>query len=217
MNEVRANVLSPYATDSERSEVRATVKSVRAEWRERLSLSTKLSPNSKLKKKADVLLLDMRILDDLVGEAGSEENLVFIICAQVASGVPLGGWCAHYMVQRGLVWALLSEREEWLQRYYRAQEGMADEYVSEIVPIADAATIEDHKVAGLQINARKSTAEFYHPTRFGTAKAAREQTVGMVIDAGLAFAASELLARIARPVVTERVVATQEQPSENWL
>ena len=222
------SALQPFATDSERSELRTQVKSIRQEWRERLSLATKLSPRSKLAKRAGVLMLDLDSLDDRIQEAGGEEELVFHICAQIASGCTLTDWCQHYMIERGLLWAFLSETPERLAQYERAQRGIADELVAQTVAISDEQSevvkengqTYDPDVARdkLRVETRLKVAAAYDKKRFGVEKISGNQpSVGMVIDAGLAFAASELLARIARPVATERVVATQEQPQNNWL
>jgi hypothetical protein len=164
-------------TEEERGELREAVKSIRAEWREKLSLASRVSPTSKLGKRAGVLMLDMDILDDRIAEAGGEENLVFIICAQVASGVTLTEWCEHYALQRGLVWALLSEKDEWMQRYYRALEGVADGYYGEVVKISDEqneVTTESGKTFDpdvqrdkLRIDTRMKVASKYANGRFG--------------------------------------------------
>lgn len=150
-----------------RTELSKAVKSVRAEWRARLSQAARLSPNSKLAKKAGVLLLDLDSLDDRIEEAGGEDELAFVICAQVASGCTLTDWCVHYAIERGLVWAFLTETDERLQRYLRALQGVADEDVSETKAIADGATPEDVGVAKLQIDTRFRRAGKYHRDRFG--------------------------------------------------
>lgn len=155
-------------TADERADLREAVKSVRAEWREKLSLASKLSPTSKLAQKAGVLLLDLRRFEDLVGDAGGEEELVFVICAQVAAGCTLSQWCEHYVVQRGLVWAFLTETPERYERYCRALRGVADEYVSETVGIAMDATDETLEVNKFQAKTLMDAARVYDKQRFGT-------------------------------------------------
>ncbi len=168
-------------TADERGELRGVVKSIRAEWRDKLSAASRLSPNSKLAKKAGVLLLDMQILEDRIAEAGGEEELIFVICAQVASGVTLTDWCAHYVLERGLVWAFLTEKEEWFERYQRALRGVADHLVSEVVAIADDSSgdttvgprggevMDTEYVARskIKIDTRMKLAGYYDKTRFG--------------------------------------------------
>lgn len=168
-------------TDTERAELRGEVKSIRREWRERLSLASRLSPTSKLAKKAGVLLLDLDSLEDRIAEAGGEEELVFVICAQVASGVTLTDWCGHYMLERGLVWAFLSETPERMARYERALRGVADHLVSEVIAIADDSSgdttigprggevMDTEYVARskIKIDTRMKLAGYYDKTRFG--------------------------------------------------
>lgn len=158
---------------SERGALRTAVKSVRAEWREKLGEMSRLSPTSKLAKKASVLMLDMDSLDDRVKEAGGEEELVFMICAQVASGVTLEEWCRHYMLERGLVWAFLTERADWYERYCRAQAGVADGYVAEAVGISEGVDDEgkfdplrDVGRDKLRIETRLKVAGKYDKARF---------------------------------------------------
>jgi len=164
MNEVMPSGLN---MDESRAAVRGTIKSVRQQMREMVAVASRLAPTSKLARKASVLMLDYESLDDRIAECGGEENLVFMLCAQVASGVSLKVWCEHYGVDRGLVWALLSENKEWLDRYYRAQEGMADEYVGEVVGIADGSSVEDIQVDTLRIDTRVKVAAKYAGGRFG--------------------------------------------------
>lgn len=176
--EASANAL---VTAEERGELRAEVKSIRAEWRQRLSLSARLSPTSKLAQKASVLLLDLDSLEDRINEAGGEEELVFVICAQVASGCTLTDWCGHYMLERGLVWAFLTETPDRMARYERALRGVADHLVSEVVAIADDSSgdttisprgnemMDGEWVARskIKIDTRMKLAGYYDKSRFG--------------------------------------------------
>ena len=150
-----------------RSEVKAGIKSVRAQWREQATAMQRLSPSTKIGKRASLLMLDIDSLDDRIAEAGGEDALAFLICAHVASGATLTTWCEHYLIERGLVWAFLSENEARLQRYYRALEGVADEYVGEVVGIADNATNENVAVDRLRIDSRLKVAGKYSSARFG--------------------------------------------------
>ena len=178
MNEVMPSGLN---MDESRAAVRGTIKSVRQQMREMVAVASRLAPSSKLARKASVLMLDYESLDDRIGECGGEENLVFMLCAQVASGVSLKVWCEHYGVDRGLVWALLSENKEWLDRYYRAQEGMADEYVGEVVQIADSADNETIQTDKLRIDTRFKVAAKYAGGRFGeNRKVEVSGTVGLI-------------------------------------
>lgn len=145
----------------------AAVKSIRAEWREKLELANRLSPASKLSARAGVLRMNLDMLDERIAEAGGEDALVFMLCAQVASGVTLTEWCKHYDINRGLVWAFLSEDESRLQRYYRAQEGVADEYVGDVVGISDTTDPERVQVDKLRIDTRMKVAAKYAGQRFG--------------------------------------------------
>lgn len=148
-------------------EAREVIRSVRREWREKLGGVVE-GRGGRLAEKAGVLLLDIRGLDERIEEAGGEENLVFMLCAQVAGGVTLGEWCRHYDLNRGLVWAFLTERDEWYQRYLRALEGVADGYVGEVVGIADDE--EDVARGKLRVDARMKVAGMYSRKRFGDAK-----------------------------------------------
>lgn len=147
--------------------VREAIRSERVERRELLSRMVEARPNTKLAKRAGVLLLDMRRFDDWVEECGGEDAAVRFVCAQVASRVGLTEIAAHYVLDRGLLWALLSESEERLGKYYRALRGVADEYVGEVVGIADGSSVEDVVVGKLQIDARLKVAEKYDAVRFG--------------------------------------------------
>ena len=151
----------------DRMVVRDAVRSERAERRELFGRMLEASPNSKLAKKVGVLLLDVRRFDDWVEECGGEDAAVRFVCAQVASRVSLTDLAGHYALDRGLLWALLSESEERLGRYYRALKGVADEYVGEVVGIADGASVEEVQVNKLQIEARMKVAEKYDAVRFG--------------------------------------------------
>lgn len=147
--------------------VRDAVKSERAERRELFGRMLEASPNTKLGKKVGVLLLDVRVFDEWVEGCGGEDAAVRFVCAQVASRVSLTDLAGHYGLDRGLLWAMLSETEERLGRYYRALKGVADEYVGEVVGIADGSSVDDVSVGKLQIEARLKVAEKYDAVRFG--------------------------------------------------
>lgn len=157
-------VLSP-------SEASTAVKEVR-DWRLTLRQVADRNPGGKLATKASALLLDFAAFEELVEQAGGRDELAFLVAAQVASGVSLRAWCEHYAVDRGLVWAMLSETEDRLARYYRALEGVAEEYVGDVVGIADDA--DEGKCAlvkaKLRIDSRLKTAGLYSRKRFGDEK-----------------------------------------------
>ena len=151
----------------ERMVVRDAVKSERAERRELFGRMLSASPNTKLGKKVGVLLLDVRRFDEWVEECGGEDSAVRFVCAQVASHVRLKDLAEHYGLDKGMLWAMLSESEERLGRYYRALKGVADEYVGEVVGLADSGGLEEVPVTKLQIDARMRVAEKYDAVRFG--------------------------------------------------
>ena len=148
-------------------EARAVVVGERESRRAMLRAVVERNPGGRLARKAEVLLLDLTVLEDRIAEAGGEEELVFLICAQVASGCTLSEWCKHYCIERGLVWAFLTEKEERIARYYRALEGVADEYYGESVGIADGSDADKVAVDKLRIDTRMKVASKYANGRFG--------------------------------------------------
>lgn len=157
-------------SEFERSELRAAVKGIRAEWRERLSAA--VGDRSKLGKKAGVLLLELDVLDDKIEDCGGEEGLLLMVCAQVASGVTLKEWSTHYGIEYGLVWSWLSESGERLERYYRALRGVAEAEVGETLHIADSSKPERASVDKARVDVRFRRAKFYARDRFGDSEAA---------------------------------------------
>lgn len=147
--------------------VKDAVRSERAERRELFGKMLAASPNTKLGRKVGVLLLNVKVFDDWVEECGGEDAAVRFVCAQVASEVRLKDLAEHYGLDKGLLWAMLSETEERLGRYYRALKGVADEYVGEVVGIADGSDVETVPVDKLKIEARLKVAEKYDAVRFG--------------------------------------------------
>jgi hypothetical protein len=147
--------------------LRSAEKDLRREWREKLGLVSTKKVGGRLGKRVGLLKLSLDVLDARIEEAGGEEGLVFLICAQVASRVTLTEWCKHYDLERGLVWAFLTQKEEWVQQYYRALEGLADEYVGEVVGIADESTPEAIGVDKVRIDTRMKVASKYANGRFG--------------------------------------------------
>lgn len=152
---------------SDPKEIVAAIKDERESRREILRGAVERNPAGKLARKAGMLLLDMEMLDERVGECGGKEGFVFMLCAQVAGGVTLSDFCGHYGLQRGLVWALLSENEGWMGMYRRSLMGMADEWVSEVVGIADRADVEGVVVDKLKIETRLKVGQMYDGERFG--------------------------------------------------
>ena len=151
----------------DRGAVREAVLAERQERRELFRRMKEVSPRSKLGVKAGVLFLDVERFDDWVEECGGDDSAVRFVCAQVASRVGLTDIAGHYGLDRGLLWALLSESDERLQRYYRALRGVADEYVGEVVEIGDGANVETVPLAKLQAELRLKVAEKYDAARFG--------------------------------------------------
>ena len=159
--------MSNIVTTEDREQVREAVLSEREERRAVLKRMVDLSPNTKLGRKASVLLIDVEILDDRIKECGGDAGMERILFAQVASGVRLKYWAEHYSIERGLLWAWISETEERLQKYYRALRGVADEYVSEVVTIADGSDEQSIKVDEFRAAMRLKVAEKYDQPRFG--------------------------------------------------
>lgn len=159
--------MSAVITADERQQVRDAVLTEREERRAVLKRMVDLSPNTKLGRKAGVLMLDVDILDERIKECGGDAGMERVLFAQVASGVRLKEWAAHYSIERGLLWAWISETEERLQKYYRALRGVADDYVSEMVPLAMSADVETVQVSALQIKTLSVVAEKYDQARFG--------------------------------------------------
>lgn len=157
-------------------EASAIVKSERQSRRDALSRVVDRNPHGKLADKARLLISDMDQFDDWVAEAGGEEGLVGFICARVASGESLREWCESYALDRGLVWAMLSETQDRLDRFYRAKEGIAEDYVAEVVGISDEqavcytaqGTAFDPDVARdkLRIDTRLKAAALYNRARY---------------------------------------------------
>lgn len=141
------------------------------------------SGDTRTAKRAAVLLLDYDTFDLWKMEAGGDEGLMYIVCAQVASGASLKAVCGEYGVDYGLTWTWLSEDEERLERYYRAQRGVADALVSETTEIANGAlpdAIEGGKPDVFRDKLRTETnfkkAAKYDRARFG------ERDAGIVLD-----------------------------------
>lgn len=142
----------------------AAEKAVRAES---LKAVVDRNPNGRLARKASVLMLDQRIFDDWVEEKGGDEGATRLMCAQVSEGVTLRGLAAHYGFPRALLSEWIDRDPKRLERYYLAQRWLAEDYVGEVVPLADAATVEDLAVTKWQGQARMAVAGKYNRARFG--------------------------------------------------
>lgn len=160
----------------ERSEAREIVKDEREERREALLRARDLP--GKLGRRAAVLYLDRERFDDWVEEQGGDEGLIRVVCAQVSSGVRLKVMCEHYGVEYGLLWEWLGRDKERLERYYRAQVGLADAWVGEVVDIADGADADSLAVDKWRGEARLKVAPFYDRARFG----AKESQLGAGLE-----------------------------------
>ena len=139
------------------------------EFRRGLRSVVTRNPSGRLAKRASALLLDRDRFDDWVLEFGGEEIAVGYVCAQVISGVSLKTLCEHYVLDAGLLGALMTKRPEYEERLKAAQRWLAETHVSEIVGIADDVDEEKQAIAkaGLRIKAREAVAAFYKPERFG--------------------------------------------------
>ena len=174
--------MSAVITTDDRQQVRDAVLSEREERRAVLKRMVDLSPNTKLGRKAGVLLIDVEILDDRIKECGGDVGMERVLFAQVASGVRLKEWAEHYSIERGLLWAWISETDDRLQKYYRALRGVADEYVSEVVTIADGSDNESVKVDEFRAAMRLKVAEKYDQPRFGKQTKVTHEVVGDLGD-----------------------------------
>lgn len=141
-------------------------------------------------RKAYAVFLDSKQFDDWLKERDSDPALpggaIGFVCAQVAHGVSLKTLCEHYLIDYGLLWAWISADGAKLQRYYEAQRGVAEYYVSETIAIADDGlndTYTDDKgnvrVDGdviqrskLRIDTRFKVAAKWNRERYGEADAA---------------------------------------------
>lgn len=90
----------------------------------------------RLSRKVGVLLLDRRVFDDWVEERGGVEGFMKWFCAQVASGVGVREMCEHYGQEVGLLGEFLTEVPGRLERYYRAQQWVAEGLVEDTLEIA---------------------------------------------------------------------------------
>lgn len=147
----------------------------RRESAKRLQEIVERNPHSRLAKKAAALLLDVKQFDDWVDEAGGDDELLFIICAQVASGVTLKALCRHYQIEYGLLWAWMTEDGARLARYELALRGIADADIAETVELADGATVETVTVDKLGIDTRFKRAAIWDRKRFGQETKANTQ------------------------------------------
>lgn len=174
------------------------------------------SPTGKGVRTIMDMLREHDIFDDFIAEHGGEEVTLSVLLARIADGEAPKYVADHYGLHFGFVWEFLTETPERLARLHAAQEGVAECDMGDIVGIADLATNEDVQVSALQIKARTTRAAAYNRKRFGNEKVLQSApTVGMVIDAGLAFAASELLARIVRPA--ERVIEAEPAAEQVYI
>lgn len=142
-------------------------------------------------KKDYARLLDVERFDDWRKERGGDEELTRWVCAQVSGGCTLKTLCEHYVVEYGLLWEWLSSDPERLARYYRAQRGVADAFVSEVVPIADDESV-DVGSRKVRTHARLAVSAKYDRERFG-----EREHGGVVIDMRDRRRPEELQAEIA--------------------
>jgi hypothetical protein len=160
----------------DRADALEAVKDERADRREVLRGARDLP--GKLGRKASVLFLDRKRFEEWLEERGGDEGAIGFLCAQVASGVRLRVMCVHYGIEYGLLWEWMSRDAARLDRYYRAQVGLADDWVSEVVEIADGADAETLAVDKWRGEARLKVAPFYDRARFG----AKEVVLGAGLE-----------------------------------
>lgn len=157
----------------DRSVAHELVDAERKARRGALSEASRLA--GKVGRRASTLLLDIEHFDEWVASHGDEETMTRWLCAQVASGVTLRAMCEYYEIEYGLLWEWISSDAERMGRYYRAQRGLADAFVSDVVPLADG----DGDVGRdkLRVDARLKVAGKYDRERFG-----EQRDGGVVID-----------------------------------
>lgn len=94
------------------------------------------------------------------------EELFDNICERIADGESLSAICRNEdMPNAATVFRWLGNDADLSDRYARARETQADNFVDEIVAIADEA--EDAQLARLQIDARKWVAGKMRPKKYG--------------------------------------------------
>lgn len=157
----------------DRSIAHEVVDSEREARRVALGDASKLA--GKVGRRASTLLLDIEHFDEWVASHGDEESMTRWLCAQVASGVTLRAMCEYYEIEYGLLWEWVSSDAERMGRYYRAQRGLADGMVGEVVGIADGGG--DVGRDKLRVDARLKVAGKYDRERFG-----EQRDGGVVID-----------------------------------
>ena len=139
------------------------------EYRRSLQAVVTRNPNGKLAHRASAALLNWERFDDWLAEFGGEDQAVSFVCAQVIEGVSLKTLCAHYVLDMGLLGALMTQRPEYEARLLAAQRWVAESHVSEMVGIAD--DVDENKMAiakaALRLRARKDVAAVYYPAKFG--------------------------------------------------
>lgn len=149
----------------ERSEAREIVKDEREERREALLKARDLP--GKLGRRAAALFMDRERFEEWVEERGGDEGAIRWVCSQVSSEVRLKVICEQYGLEYGLLWEWMSREKERLERYYRAQVGVADAWVAEVVGIADGADSESLAVDKWRGEARLKVGALYDRARFG--------------------------------------------------
>lgn len=202
-------------SEDERSELRASVKSIRQQWRDSLVVAKRLGGGSKLRGRAEVVWRDLDTFEDRVKEAGGEEGLMTLLCAHVAGGGSVEDFCGHYVIDAGLMGAFVSEKPERLERLHNALVWLAEVDVSRTVPLADEATLEDVKVRSLQIKTRMDRAALYSPARFGK----KEEGLARGLE-NLADVLQRISERKRAPVVlgavSDVVVIKEKESRDGW-
>jgi hypothetical protein len=106
-------------------------------------------------------------LEDRLGRPSEySEAIVAVICDRLVAGESLKRICDDAaMPNRSTVFDWLRDRPEFANRYARAREAQADNFVDEIVSIADTET--DPQIARNRIDARKWVAGKMRPKIYG--------------------------------------------------
>ena len=102
----------------------------------------------------DASLDDPAVVDDL--------------CARISSGEGISEACSHAGTpSERAVYLRMASDAEFCGRIARAREAQQDSEADKIVALADAATVEDHQVVRLRIDARKWRAAKLAPKKYG--------------------------------------------------
>ena len=150
-------------------DARGALEAERADRRASLQAVVARNPNGKLATKANVMLMDIRAHEEFVAECGDEQTAVDFICAKVISGHSVADVATEFGLSLGLVGAMFGKKPEYEAQLASAQRWVAENYVAQMVGIADGVDEDKQAIAkaGLRLRARKDVAAFYSPGKFG--------------------------------------------------